>query len=68
MPTRSGWTPDCCFVGRSTWWNAIPAGLIRVTDHKTGKVGRQADQVINGGQSLQPVLYALAAEKLFPDR
>jgi CRISPR/Cas system-associated exonuclease Cas4 (RecB family) len=41
------------------------AGLVRVTDHKTGKATAKADQVINGGQTLQPVLYALAAEKLF---
>jgi ATP-dependent helicase/nuclease subunit B len=41
------------------------AGLLRVTDHKTGKATAKSDQVINGGQTLQPVLYALAAERLF---
>jgi RecB family exonuclease len=42
-----------------------PSGLVRVTDHKTGKVQAKEGQVIAGGASLQPVLYALAAEKLF---
>lgn len=39
-------------------------GLIRVTDHKTGKVYAKADVIVGGGQVLQPVLYALAAEKM----
>jgi ATP-dependent helicase/nuclease subunit B len=42
-----------------------PNGLLRVTDHKTGKFAGANDLVIDGGRSLQPVLYALAAEKLF---
>ena len=42
-----------------------PAGLMRVTDHKTGKADANPGQIIAGGTSLQPVLYALAAEKLF---
>ena len=42
-----------------------PSGLLRVTDHKTGKPDGAAGLVINGGKTLQPVLYALAAEKLF---
>jgi CRISPR/Cas system-associated exonuclease Cas4 (RecB family) len=35
-----------------------------VTDHKTGKADGALDQVIDGGKTLQPVLYALAAEKI----
>jgi len=42
-----------------------PSGLLRVTDHKTGKLDGTLDRVIDGGKTLQPVLYALAAEKLF---
>jgi RecB family exonuclease len=42
-----------------------PSGLVRVTDHKTGKAQGKAGQLVAGGASLQPVLYALAAEKLF---
>ncbi len=42
-----------------------PSGLVRLTDHKTGKAEAAQDQLIAGGRSLQPVLYALAAEKLF---
>jgi ATP-dependent helicase/nuclease subunit B len=38
---------------------------VRVTDHKTGKTQGKAGQLVAGGTSLQPVLYALAAEKLF---
>jgi RecB family exonuclease len=40
-------------------------GRLRATDHKTGKNISKHGQVIAGGESLQPVLYALAAEKLF---
>jgi RecB family exonuclease len=40
------------------------AGRIRVTDHKTGKVRAAKDFVIGGGKTLQPVLYALAAERV----
>ncbi len=39
---------------------------IRVTDHKTGRARMPQDGVLAGGKALQPVLYSLAAEKLFP--
>jgi ATP-dependent helicase/nuclease subunit B len=39
-------------------------GKLRATDHKTGKARAQQGVVIGGGQHLQPVLYALACEKL----
>lgn len=39
-------------------------GKVRVTDHKTGKARAAKDLVVGGGKSLQPLLYALAAEKL----
>jgi ATP-dependent helicase/nuclease subunit B len=42
-----------------------PSGLLRVTDHKTGKSDGVQGLVIDGGKSLQPVLYALAAAKFF---
>ena len=42
-----------------------PSGQVRVTDHKTGKADGKRGQLIDGGKSLQPLLYALAAEKLF---
>jgi ATP-dependent helicase/nuclease subunit B len=41
-----------------------PSGHVRVTDHKTGKSEGKDGQIINGGASLQPALYALAAEKI----
>ena len=44
-----------------------PSGLLRVIDHKTGRNAGASEFVIEGGKSLQPVLYALAAEKLFED-
>ena len=40
-------------------------GHVRVTDHKTGKDVAKEGQVVAGGTSLQPLLYALVAEKLF---
>jgi RecB family exonuclease len=39
-------------------------GRLRVTDHKTGRATARAGVVVGGGQVLQPVLYALAAERL----
>ena len=44
---------------------AHPSGLMRVTDHKTGRFDGNSGQIVAGGTSLQPLLYALAAEKLF---
>jgi RecB family exonuclease len=41
-------------------------GRLRVTDHKTGKVRVDEGDIISGGGSLQPILYALATEKLLP--
>ncbi|HEY8078302.1 MAG TPA: PD-(D/E)XK nuclease family protein, partial [Labilithrix sp.] len=41
-------------------------GRLRATDYKTGKVRAKKDEtVIGGGEILQPVMYALALEKLF---
>ena len=45
-----------------------PAGRIRVTDHKTGKVRAEKNFVIGGGKTLQPVLYALAAEQVLREK
>jgi RecB family exonuclease len=42
-----------------------PPGQVRVTDHKTGKADGKPGRQIDGGKSLQPLLYALGAEKLF---
>jgi ATP-dependent helicase/nuclease subunit B len=39
-------------------------GHLRVTDHKTGKARAEKGLIVGGGHSLQPLLYALAAEKL----
>ena len=41
-------------------------GSLRATDYKTGKAWVEQGAVIDGGASLQPALYALALEKLFP--
>ena len=43
----------------------LPGVGLRVTDHKTGKVSGKQGQMTDGGKSLQPLLYALAAEKRF---
>ncbi|NKB87159.1 MAG: PD-(D/E)XK nuclease family protein [Acidobacteria bacterium] len=37
-------------------------GSIRVTDHKTGKAAWKQRLIVDGGEILQPLLYALAAE------
>ena len=36
----------------------------RVTDHKTGKARADKDTIVGGGKYLQPLLYALACQKL----
>src|SRR4029453_1311445 len=49
-------------------------GSIRVTDHKTGKAwvkaggGGGGGEGLGGGQVLQPLLYALACERIFSGR
>jgi RecB family exonuclease len=43
-------------------------GHLRVTDYKTGRARVARGAVIKGGEALQPVLYALAAEQLFEDQ
>lgn len=42
------------------------AGRLRATDHKSGKAWAQPGTVVAGGAVLQPALYALALERLFP--
>ena len=44
------------------------AGRLRATDYKTGKIRAKKGDVIAKGDILQPVLYALTIEKLFPGR
>jgi ATP-dependent helicase/nuclease subunit B len=39
-------------------------GVVRVTDHKTGRSIRTPRILVKGGEVLQPLLYALVAEKL----
>jgi ATP-dependent helicase/nuclease subunit B len=39
-------------------------GALRVTDHKTGKAPKDRPQYVGGGATLQPLLYAHAAETL----
>ncbi len=43
-------------------------GLLRVVDHKTGKVPTPKPDMVGGGEALQPALYALAAEKLLGEQ
>ena len=43
------------------------SGSLRATDYKTGKQRASDGDVIKGGTALQPALYALALEKLFPE-
>nr|MDQ3036536.1 PD-(D/E)XK nuclease family protein [Myxococcota bacterium] len=41
-------------------------GKLRATDHKTGSAWIKPGQRIGGGEKLQPILYALALEAIFP--
>ncbi len=40
------------------------SGVLRVTDHKTGRAPQPPPRCVGKGETLQPLLYALAAEKL----
>ena len=42
----------------------LQTGVLRVTDHKTGKDRTKDTLVIGGGQTLQPVLYSAAIEEV----
>jgi ATP-dependent helicase/nuclease subunit B len=44
-----------------------PRGTLRATDHKTGKRRPRTGIVVDGGTVLQPLLYALACERLLPE-
>ena len=44
-----------------------PGGMLRVTDHKTGRYRPRRNAIIQGGELLQPVLYGLAARQIFPE-
>ncbi|MCC6536554.1 MAG: PD-(D/E)XK nuclease family protein, partial [Bryobacterales bacterium] len=39
-------------------------GLMRITDHKTGRPLEKAPMAVGGGAVLQPLLYSLAAEQM----
>jgi len=41
-------------------------GAVRATDYKTGKVRTDRSAIVAGGETLQPVLYALVLEKILP--
>jgi ATP-dependent helicase/nuclease subunit B len=43
-------------------------GTLRATDYKTGKARQKPSSVVGGGESLQPVFYALVLERMFPGR
>lgn len=42
-------------------------GVLRVTDHKTGRAWAKKGVVVGGGEILQPLLYALAAEAVLKE-
>ena len=44
------------------------SGILRVVDHKTGRVPDPRPEFVGKGEVLQPTLYALAAEKILGER
>ncbi len=44
------------------------SGVVRVVDHKTGRVPEPLPEMVGNGEVLQPLLYALAAEKMLGER
>jgi ATP-dependent helicase/nuclease subunit B len=41
-----------------------PGGTVRVVDHKTGRIPDPRPEIVGGGETLQPMLYAFAAEAI----
>jgi ATP-dependent helicase/nuclease subunit B len=41
---------------------------LRITDYKTGSYPKTAPEITGEGEVLQPLLYAMAAEQLYPDK
>ena len=60
--SRCGWTAASSCADRSIWWSATPTGVLRVTDHKTGRARWPERMIVAGGEVLQPMLYSLALE------
>jgi RecB family exonuclease len=58
----SGWELD----GRMDLVEQSPDGALWVTDYKTGSYPDPAPEITGKGEVLQPLLYALAAEQLYP--
>jgi CRISPR/Cas system-associated exonuclease Cas4 (RecB family) len=44
------------------------SGVLRVVDHKTGRVPEPRPEMVGSGEVLQPALYALAAEQILGER
>ena len=44
------------------------SGVLRVVDHKTGRVPEPRPETLGSGEVLQPVLYALAAERMLGEQ
>ena len=63
-PIRYRWRAASILRGSIDLVERGLGGRLRVTDHKTGKADAPKDVIIGGGRVLQPVLYALAAERL----
>ena len=40
------------------------SGVLRVVDHKTGRIPEPRPEMVGGGEVLQPALYAMAAEQM----
>jgi CRISPR/Cas system-associated exonuclease Cas4 (RecB family) len=43
-------------------------GMVRVVDHKTGRIPEPRPELVGGGEVLQPMLYAMAAEEMLGER
>jgi ATP-dependent helicase/nuclease subunit B len=54
--------------GRMDLVEEAPDGALWVTDYKTGGYPDPAPEITGKGEVLQPLLYALAAEQLYPGR
>jgi RecB family exonuclease len=77
LAAESDWTPVACeqkfdvaleggyrLIGRIDLIERHANKMLRVVDHKTGKPRDPRPEMVGGGEALQPVLYALAAEAM----
>ena len=64
QPVVVDWSIPVAWLRRPGWKHNPAQGMLRVTDHKTGRDRTKEGLIINGGETLQPVLYSMVVEQM----